>query len=149
MKNQKGITLIALVITIIVLLILAGISIAMLAGDNGVLNKASDSKIVSALGTKKDEVNLAAAEGLSDYYEAVYVNNTTTSAYNNSELATAIQNRISARVQSDADITVEVSNYTITLTSIAKPSLKTTGTINSGSTGAGSITWVDEFKTAQ
>ena len=44
MKNQKGITLIALVITIIVLLILAGVSIAMLTGDNGILTQASRSK---------------------------------------------------------------------------------------------------------
>ena len=36
-EKQKGITLIALVITIIVLLILAGVSIAMLTGDNGCL----------------------------------------------------------------------------------------------------------------
>ena len=44
-KNlEKGITLIALVITIIILLILAGISIAMLTGDNGILTKASNSK---------------------------------------------------------------------------------------------------------
>ena len=44
-KNfEKGITLIALVITIIILLILAGISIAMLTGDNGTLNKASSAK---------------------------------------------------------------------------------------------------------
>lgn len=41
MKENKGITLIVLVITIIVLLILAGISIATLTGDNGILNKAS------------------------------------------------------------------------------------------------------------
>lgn len=40
-KNNKGITLIALVITIIVLLILAGVSIAMLTGKNGILNQAS------------------------------------------------------------------------------------------------------------
>lgn len=44
MKSQKGITLIALVITIIVLLILAGVSIAMLTGDNGILTQASRSK---------------------------------------------------------------------------------------------------------
>lgn len=37
LKEKKGITLIALVITIIVLLILAGVSIAMLTGDNGIL----------------------------------------------------------------------------------------------------------------
>ena len=36
-KRQSGITLIALVVTIIVLLILAGVSIAMLTGQNGIL----------------------------------------------------------------------------------------------------------------
>ncbi|MCI8636320.1 MAG: hypothetical protein HFJ36_00335 [Clostridia bacterium] len=40
-KKQNGITLIALVITIIILLILAGITIATLSGDNGILNKAN------------------------------------------------------------------------------------------------------------
>ena len=40
-SNEKAITLIALVITIIVLLILAGISISMLSGDNGILQKAT------------------------------------------------------------------------------------------------------------
>ena len=42
MKNNKGITLIALVVTIIVLLILAGVSIAMLSGQDGILNRASE-----------------------------------------------------------------------------------------------------------
>ena len=37
-KENKGITLIALVITIIVLLILAGVTIATLVGNNGILN---------------------------------------------------------------------------------------------------------------
>ena len=41
MKKQNGVTLIALVITIIVLLILAGVSIAMLTGDNGILTNAT------------------------------------------------------------------------------------------------------------
>lgn len=43
-KKQTGITLIALVITIIVLLILAGVSIATLTGENGILNRASTAK---------------------------------------------------------------------------------------------------------
>ena len=42
MKNEKGITLIALIITIIVLLILAGVSISMVVGENGVLNRAQE-----------------------------------------------------------------------------------------------------------
>ena len=39
-KHESGITLIALVITIIVLLILAGVAIVTLTGDNGILGKA-------------------------------------------------------------------------------------------------------------
>ena len=39
-NSNNGITLIALIITIIVLLILAGVSIAMLTGDNGILTQA-------------------------------------------------------------------------------------------------------------
>ena len=43
-KTNKGITLIALVITIIVLLILAGVTIAMLTGNNGILKKVKEAK---------------------------------------------------------------------------------------------------------
>ena len=59
MRNQKGITLIALVITIIVLLILAGVSIAMLTGDNGILTQANNAKVSQIEGQVKEEVNLA------------------------------------------------------------------------------------------
>lgn len=44
MKSQKGITLVALVITIIILLILAGITVATLSGDNGLFNRAKQAK---------------------------------------------------------------------------------------------------------
>ena len=44
LRRNKGITLIALVVTIIVILILAGISIAMLTGQNGILNRAAEAK---------------------------------------------------------------------------------------------------------
>ena len=59
MRNQKGITLIALVITIIVLLILAGVSIAMLTGDNGILTKADESKYTTARAEAVEKINLA------------------------------------------------------------------------------------------
>lgn len=42
MRNQKGITLIALVITIIVLLILAGVAISLTIGNNGLFNRAQN-----------------------------------------------------------------------------------------------------------
>ena len=58
MKNNKGITLIALVITIIVLLILAGVSIAMLTGDNGILTKATESTTATDLAEVLERVNM-------------------------------------------------------------------------------------------
>ena len=56
--KQKGITLIALVITIIVLLILASVSIAMLTGDNGILTQANKAKNETGEKGLKEEVNL-------------------------------------------------------------------------------------------
>ena len=59
MKNQKGITLIALVITIIVLLILAGVSIAMLLGDNGILTNATEAQENTAKQNAVEKINVA------------------------------------------------------------------------------------------
>lgn len=52
LKNNKGVTLVSLVVTIIILLILAGISISSVVGDNGLLNKATSSKTATE---KKEE----------------------------------------------------------------------------------------------
>ena len=59
MKNQKGITLIALVVTIVVLLILAGTSIAMLGGDNGIITNAQDAAAANTEGEVIDKMNVA------------------------------------------------------------------------------------------
>ena len=48
-KSSRGITLIALVVTIIVLLILAGISISMLSGDNSILTKAEEAATLTEI----------------------------------------------------------------------------------------------------
>ncbi len=58
-QNSKGITLIALVITIIVLLILAAVSIATLTGDNGILTKADTAKTQTTEEQEREEVKLA------------------------------------------------------------------------------------------
>ena len=55
-KEETGITLIALIITIIVLLILAGVSIATLTGENGLLNKATEAKEKSAEKAAEEKV---------------------------------------------------------------------------------------------
>ena len=83
MKNQKGITLIALVITIIVLLILAGITIAMLTGENGILTNATKSKAINELGAAKDIISLKANEAVTDYFETTYVTGSTPQYSNN------------------------------------------------------------------
>ena len=58
-KANKGITLIALVITIIVLLILAAVSIATLTGENGILSKANTAKIETVKAGAKEKVQIA------------------------------------------------------------------------------------------
>ena len=55
-KTNKGITLIALVITIIVLLILAGVTIAMITGENGILTKTTEAKNKTAEAAAKEKV---------------------------------------------------------------------------------------------
>ena len=61
-KNNKGITLIALVITIIVLLILAGVTIAMLTGNNGILTKAQTAKQASEESSENEKRRLSQIE---------------------------------------------------------------------------------------
>ena len=58
-KQNKGITLIALVITIIVLLILAGVTIATLTGENGILTKASGASESTKQANAEEQVKLA------------------------------------------------------------------------------------------
>lgn len=59
MRDQKGITLIALVITIIVLLILAGVTIAMLVGQNGILTNANVASCQNAYRGADEQMRLA------------------------------------------------------------------------------------------
>ena len=66
LKTNKGITLIALVITIIVLLILAGVSIAMLTGENGILTRANDASDDSKRAEIADKVNMAIQSAYAD-----------------------------------------------------------------------------------
>ena len=58
-RNARGITLIALVITIIVLLILAGVTIAALSGDNGILKRATQAKTKTGKESAEEQIKLA------------------------------------------------------------------------------------------
>ena len=71
-KEEKGITLIALVITIIVLLILAGVSIATLTGDNGILTKANKAKEETEKASGEEQRELAMIEATMNDKETTF-----------------------------------------------------------------------------
>ena len=68
-KKNEGITLIALVVTIIVLLILAGVSVSMLTGQNGILTNAAKAKESTDSASDLEYLQLKATECLMDYYQ--------------------------------------------------------------------------------
>ena len=57
LKKQNGITLIALVITIIVMLILAGVVISMVVGDNGIITKSKQAKKATLIAEITDHLS--------------------------------------------------------------------------------------------
>jgi len=67
-KNQKGITLIALVVTIIVLLILAGVTINMVLGDDGIIGQAQQAKVTQEEKEKEEKDELDKGAGNIDLY---------------------------------------------------------------------------------
>ena len=71
-NKNRGITLIALVVTIVVLLILAGISVSMLTGQNGILNKAAEAKEKTEISSKDEQRKLAQAEALMNTEKTTY-----------------------------------------------------------------------------
>ena len=139
MKNQKGITLVALVITIIVLLILAGISIAMLTGENGILNRAVSAGEQTKVAEAKEIAQLDVNAKMAEYYEAKYVTNTSTDA------------NFAAYLTSSAMTSSDETKYTVSGTAITITPTYTnadgkevtvTGTIGDN----GGITWTETAK---
>ena len=62
MKRQEGVTLIALAVTIIVMLILAGVSISTLTGNSGISKNAENARLQNELGSIIEKINLAISE---------------------------------------------------------------------------------------
>lgn len=67
-KQEKGITLVSLVITIIVMLILAGVSMSMVMGDGSVLDQAQAAVENTELANVRDEISMAVAGAQTNYY---------------------------------------------------------------------------------
>lgn len=77
-KKQNGITLVALVVTIIVLLILAGVSLSLVAGENGILGRATKAADETIKSSAQEEASLLISDIVADYYEKKYVSDNTT-----------------------------------------------------------------------
>ena len=134
-KEQKGVTLIALVITIIVLLILAGVSIAMLTGDNGILNKS----------TKAAEARDLASTYVATQYTTYLENKYTKNASEAFTLGTLSDNgnfSIAAGSTSNAEEAAGI----ITLTPKAKDDNGADVTVTGKVSAQGVITWSDITK---
>ena len=126
MKNNKGITLIALVITIIVLLILAGISIAMLTGNNGLLTKANDAKSETSRAEVIERINMelnaayadVLSGDISDFSNDAYITAINTNlTVNKEKVATAATDEATKKIltitANDADLGISAGKITI------------------------------------
>ena len=80
LKGNNGVTLVALVITIIVLLILAGVSISLVVGDNGVLNQAVNAADSTNEAAATTELEMAVTAAVADYMEDKYAGTTSASS---------------------------------------------------------------------
>ena len=108
MRNQKGITLVALVITIIVLLILAGVSISLVVGQNGVLTQASNAVSTQNEASAKQEIEMAAAACYTEYMTAWAQNGTSDKA------SYFAADKMSANME-NGTVTLEGSTYSYVL----------------------------------
>ena len=128
MKNNKGITLIALVITIIVLLILAGVSIAMLTGQNGILSQATQAKDDTAKAEAVERINLE----LQSLYTSVLANN---KAAFDVTATTGDVDKAKANLPTGYNVVASAENKTITITGGGK-----TGSITITEAGKATVT---------
>lgn len=144
LRQEKGITLIALVITIIVLLILAGVTIAMLSGENGILTRASESADMTQITNAQDIISISVSEEMTEYYNKKYVDSTSTetTATTAAEAVTAGANAvISSGKVTGTDVEASVSGATITLTY--------NGYTSTATASGNSLIWSTPTKTAE
>lgn len=136
LKKNGGITLIALVITIIVLLILAGVSIAMLSGENGLLTRSSQAASKERIAGVKDKISTEVASVGADWYEERYAGN-----------ATVAGNSLDAYIKSKLTLAGTIDECTVTNNLSTTSKIEVTYGVGSGAAKAegtlsnGSLTW--------
>jgi Tfp pilus assembly major pilin PilA len=145
-KQQKGITLVALVITIIVLLILAGVSISLVVGQNGVLTRATNAVSSNKASTAKQAVSMALSSVEMEYYTAWTQNQSTTRSqyYTDTALLTEIKNQGYNTTSTVCSVTGSIikedgSMVTFTLVNTSGDQIK----VNVNVKANGELTWGD------
>ena len=118
-KGEKGITLVALVVTIVVLLILAGVSISLVIGQNGMITKAKETQTaqdkayardIVETALKAEEIKVLAGQQASATVEKVVT------TINNEKFKKASDTTITyaASASKTYTVTVDFSTYTVT-----------------------------------
>jgi Tfp pilus assembly protein PilE len=106
-SKNKGVTLIALIITIIVLLILAGVSISLVVGDNGIVNKSQNAASETNKAQIQEEIQLAYSNAKLDKYDSS----------KDAEMATLIKTELE-KTYGEGKVTVEENDdgdYIVTI----------------------------------
>ena len=144
-KNEKGITLVALVVTIIVLIILAGISINLILGDNGIITIAKKAKENIELARVEEETQL------NELYTQLESNNTGSGGTNYDAIAkltefkTAIANAIGEAGGIRPDTTAETAVFADNIKGIVKEVTKD-ATATADNISEGKTAWVNGMK---
>ena len=131
LRNQRGITLIALVVTIIVLIVLAGIAISMTIGENGIFTKAREAKRLQITAEAKEKIG---TDILDAQIEATQ---------KNEQLQQSKVEEIIAKygeLQADGDtIKLKDNGYEVSLKEIYNGSTSSSGGSTGGSTGSAEL----------
>lgn len=144
LKKNGGITLIALVITIIVLLILAGVSIAMLSGDNGLLTRSSQAASKERIAGAKDTISTLVAAVGADWYEERYTGNATVAG---SDIDAYIEDKLANSTDTKIKLPATIDGCTVDSSALSSGTIKVSyGSDNDkataeGTLSKGSLTW--------
>ena len=134
-QRNSGITLIALVITIIVLLILAGVSLSLVAGENGILKRATNAVDKNTIVSGKEETELLVSDLGVEFYEEKYVNG----KQNLEPIDSFIQSKFGGTQQTQSGFTATIEeNQTVKVSKNGKPLAQ--GTLQNGK-----IIWDEEI----
>ena len=144
-EKQKGITLVALVVTIVVLLILAGVSINLVLGENGLITQAKDAKEKASSGMNEENylVNSAIPEYIDEQVNEVTGNAKTITADDYGKVVTNYQDGHTWEIFYADNTNV----YLITRDNAGEQTLSTAVADNSGYNGTSDFDGSASFKT--